>query len=105
MNPGEMNRGRLNRAQMRNKKALLLALGALVIGLFISGAVWRAFNPRVSENPDDEGTQLLIRQDGYYLCLDHPKLSLADAYRTLERKYTNADELAIAERGCQEAHP
>jgi hypothetical protein len=105
MNPGEINRGHMNRRQLKNKKRLLLALGALVIALFVSGAVWRAFNPRVSENPDDEGTQLLIRQDGYYLCLDHPKLSLAAAYRTLQRKYPNADELAIAERGCQEAHP
>jgi hypothetical protein len=80
---------------------MLLLLGALVVGLFVSGAVWRAFNPRVSENPDEE-TQLLDRQDGYYLCLHLPPQTPAEMYRLIRRKFPH-DNLATAIRGCQEA--
>ena len=80
---------------------MLLVLGGLVVALFVSGAVWRAFNPRVSENPDEE-TQLLDRQDGYYLCLHHSPLTPAQMYRLIKRKFPH-DDLTVAIRGCQEA--
>jgi hypothetical protein len=86
---------------VRDKRRLLVLLVALVVALFVAGGVWRAFNPRTSENPDEE-TQLLARQDGYYLCLHRPRLSPAEMYRLVRRKLPSED-LAAALRGCQEA--
>ena len=77
------------------------ALGALVIGLFFAGAVWRAFNPNASEAPDED-TNIASRLDGYYLCLHQPPLTPAQMYRLVHRRLPN-DDLTLALRGCQEA--
>ena len=76
-------------------------LATVVIVLFVAGAVWRAFNPTASENPNDD-VQITSRQDGYYLCLYRRPLSAAQMYRLIKRKLPN-DDLAAATRGCQEA--
>jgi hypothetical protein len=86
---------------MRNRKRMLVLLSALVIGLFVSGAVWRGFNPRASENPDQDA-QLLDRQDGYYLCLHLPAQTPAEMYRLIKKKLPH-DNIATAIRGCREA--
>ena len=86
---------------MNAKRAYMLGLGALVLGLFVSGAVWRAFNPNKSEAPNDE-VNIQARLDGYYLCLHQPALSPAQMYRLVHRRLAD-DDLQLALRGCQEA--
>ena len=86
---------------MRSKRSLLLALLVWVLALFVAGAVWRAFHPGASENPNQDA-QIGARQDGYYLCLHRPTLSAAQMYRLIKRKLPR-DDLALATRGCQEA--
>jgi hypothetical protein len=76
-------------------------LGSVVVALFVSGIVWRAFNPGASENPDEDA-QIAARQDGYYLCLNRRPLSAAQMYRLIKARLPN-DDLAAALRGCQEA--
>jgi hypothetical protein len=76
-------------------------LASVVIALFVAGAVWRAFNPTASENPNDDA-QITSRQDGYYLCLSRHPMSAAQMYRLIKRKLPN-DDLTAAIRGCQEA--
>jgi hypothetical protein len=73
----------------------------LIAGLFVSGAVWRAFHPGASENPSDD-TKITSRQDGYYLCLNRRPMSAAQMYRLIKAKLPH-DDLAAAIRGCQEA--
>jgi hypothetical protein len=85
----------------------MLALGAVVIGLFVSGAVWRATHPNASENPTDNPTEeqdIAARQDGYYLCLHRQPMTAAQMYRLVKRKLPH-DDVALALRGCQEAQP
>ena len=86
---------------MTAKRRYMLGLGALVLGLFVSGAVWRAFNPTKSEAPNDE-VNIQARLDGYYLCLHQPVLSPAQMYRLVQRRLPNVDR-PLALRGCQEA--
>jgi len=76
-------------------------LATVVLALFVSGAVWRAFNPTASEGPSED-VQLTSRQDGYYLCLHRRPLSAAQMYRLIKLKLPK-DDLASATRGCQEA--
>jgi hypothetical protein len=76
-------------------------LGSVVVALFVSGIVWRAFNPGASENPDEDA-QIAARQDGYYLCLNRRPMSAAQMYRLIKARLPN-DDLAAALRGCQEA--
>ena len=76
-------------------------LGSVVVALFVSGMVWRAFNPGASENPGED-RQITSRQEGYYLCLDRRPLSAAQMYRLVRLKLPK-DDLAAALRGCQEA--
>ena len=77
------------------------ALGAVVLGLFAAGMVWRATHPNTSENPTEE-RDLASRQDGYYLCLHRQPLTAAQMYRLVKRRLPH-DNLALALRGCQEA--
>ena len=84
---------------MTEKRRYMLGLGAVVIALFVAGAVWRAFHPNASENPTEE-TQLAAFQDGYYLCLHHAQMTPAQMYRLVRRKLPH-DNRAIALRGCQ----
>ena len=77
------------------------AFGIVVLGLFVSGMVWRATHPNKSENPTEE-RDLASRQDGYYLCLHRQPLTAAQMYRLVRRRLPN-DNLALALRGCQEA--
>ena len=79
----------------------MLGLGALVLALFVAGAVWRAFNPNASEAPNDE-VNIQARLDGYYLCLHQPVMSPAQMYRLVHRRLPNVDQ-QLAMRGCQEA--
>jgi hypothetical protein len=79
----------------------MLGLAALVLGLFVAGAVWRAFNPNKSEAPNDEAN-IQARLDGYYLCLHQPAMSPAQMYRLVQRKLPDVDR-SLALRGCQEA--
>jgi hypothetical protein len=74
-------------------------LASVVIALFVAGAVWRAFNPTASENPNDDA-QITSRQDGYYLCLNRRPMSAAQMYCLIKRKLPNDDPTA-AIRGCQ----
>ena len=87
---------------MTQRRRYMLGLGAVVLALFVSGAVWRAFNPNKSEAPTDDETQLADWQDGYYLCLHEAKLSPAQMYRLVQRKLPH-DNRTIALRGCQAA--
>ncbi len=86
---------------MTQRTRYVLVLGSLIAVLFVGGAVWRAFNPGVSENPDED-ISITSRQDGYYLCLNRRPMSPAQMYRLIKRKLPN-DDLAAALRGCQEA--
>ena len=79
----------------------MFGLAALVLGLFVAGAVWRALHPNASEAPNDE-PNISARLDGYYLCLHQPALSPAQMYRLVRRRLPN-DDLSVALRGCQEA--
>jgi hypothetical protein len=76
-------------------------LGSVVVALFVSGMVWRAFNPGASENPNDDA-QIAARQDGYYLCLNRRPMTPAQMYRLIKLKLPK-DDVAAALRGCQEA--
>jgi hypothetical protein len=76
-------------------------LASIVVALFVSGMVWRAFNPGASENPDEDA-QIAARQDGYYLCLNRRPMGAAQMYRLIKRRLPK-DDLAAALRGCQEA--
>jgi hypothetical protein len=81
------------------------ALGAVVIGLFVSGAIWRATHPNASENPTENPTEeqdIAMRQDGYYLCLHRQPMTAAQMYRLVKSKLPH-DDVALALRGCQEA--
>ena len=80
----------------------MLGLAALVLGLFVAGAVWRAFNPNKSEAPNDDEVNIQARLDGYYLCLHQPVLSPAQMYRLVQRRLPD-DDRQLALRGCQEA--
>ena len=86
---------------MGQRRRYVWILATVVIGLFVAGAVWRAFNPTASENPNEDA-QITSRQDGYYLCLNRRPMSPAQMYRLIKRKLPN-DDLAAATRGCQEA--
>jgi cbb3-type cytochrome oxidase subunit 3 len=86
---------------MRERRRYLWILGSLVVALFVSGVVWRAFHPRGGENVDQEA-QLAARQDGYYLCLHRPPMTPANMYRLVRRRLPNDDPVA-ALRGCREA--
>ena len=86
---------------MRQRRAIVWGLVAMVVALFVAGVVWRALNPNASENPDEDA-QLLSRQDGYYLCLHRPEMSPGEMYKLLRRKLPKDDQVA-ALRGCQEA--
>ena len=86
---------------MTQRSRYLLVLGSLIAVLFVGGAVWRAFNPDVSENPNEDA-KITSRQDGYYLCLNRRPMSPAQMYRLIKRRLPN-DDLAAALRGCQEA--
>ena len=77
----------------------MLALGSLVVALFVAGIVWRAFNPGAGETPNED-SQITSRQDGYYLCLNRPPMKPADMYRLVRRKLPN-DDPTFALRGCQ----
>jgi hypothetical protein len=77
------------------------AFGIVILGLFVSGMVWRATHPNKSENPTEE-RDLASRQDGYYLCLHRQPLTAAQMYRLVKRRLPR-DNLALALRGCQEA--
>jgi hypothetical protein len=79
----------------------MFGLAALVLGLFVAGAVWRAFNPNKSEAPNDE-VNIQARLDGYYLCLHQPVLTPAQMYRLVQRRLPD-DDRQLALRGCQEA--
>jgi hypothetical protein len=79
----------------------MLAFGSVVLALFVAGIAWRALNPRVDENPNEEA-QIAARQDGYYLCLHRRPMSAAQMYRLVKRKLPH-DDVAAAIRGCQEA--
>jgi hypothetical protein len=87
---------------MSARRAYIWGLVALVLGLFVAGAVWRAFNPNASEAPNDD-TNVGSRLDGYYLCLHEKDLSPAQMYRLVHRRLPKTDDLALALRGCQEA--
>jgi hypothetical protein len=76
-------------------------LASLVVALFVSGIVWRAFNPAASENPDEDA-QVAGRQDGYYLCLNRRPMSAAQMYRLIKRRLPR-DDVAAALRGCRQA--
>ncbi len=86
---------------MSERKRYIWVLGAVVLALFVSGMVWRAFNPGTSENPNEDA-QIVARQDGYYLCLNRRPMSAAQMYRLIKHKLPK-DDLAAALRGCQEA--
>ena len=86
---------------MRQRRAIVWGLVAMVVALFVAGVVWRALNPNASENPDEDA-QLLSRQDGYYLCLHRPEMSPGEMYSLIKRKLPRDDQVA-ALRGCQEA--
>ena len=86
---------------MTQRTRYVLIFGSLIAVLFVGGAVWRAYNPRVSENPNEDA-RITSRQDGYYLCLNRRPMSPAQMYRLIKRKLPN-DDLAAALRGCQEA--
>jgi len=86
---------------MTQRTKYVLVLGSLIAALFVGGAVWRAFNPGVSENPNED-TKITSRQDGYYLCLNRSPMSPAQMYRLIKRRLPN-DDLVAALRGCQEA--
>ncbi len=86
---------------MRQRRAIVWGLVAMVVALFVAGVVWRALNPNASENPDEDA-QLLSRQDGYYLCLHRPEMSPGEMYKLIKRKLPRDDQVA-ALRGCQEA--
>ena len=60
-------------------------LATVVLALFVSGAVWRAFNPTASEGPSED-VRLISRQDGYYLCLHRQPLTAAQMYRLVKRR-------------------
>ena len=85
---------------LRARRRYVWGLVAVVLALFLAGAVWRAFNPNASEAPG-ENTDV-SRQHGYYLCLDRPPLTLAQMYRLIVRKLPHDDEPA-ALVGCQQA--
>ena len=86
---------------MTQKRRYMFGLGALVLALFVSGAVWRAFHPNASEAPTNgDETQLAAWQDGYYLCLHHAQMTPAEMYRLVRRKLPH-DDRTIALRGCQ----
>jgi hypothetical protein len=86
---------------MAQRSRYLVALGSLIAVLFVGGAVWRAFNPGASENPNEDA-KITSRQDGYYLCLNQRPMSPAQMYRLIKRRLPD-DDLAAALRGCQEA--
>jgi hypothetical protein len=86
---------------VRQRRAIVWGLVAMVVALFVAGVVWRALNPGASENPDEDA-QLLSRQDGYYLCLHRPDMSPGEMYKLIKRKLPEDDHVA-ALRGCQEA--
>ncbi len=86
---------------MRQRRAIVWGLVAMVVALFVAGVVWRALNPNASENPDEDA-QLLSRQDGYYLCLHRPEMTPGEMYKLLRRKLPKDNQVA-ALRGCQEA--
>ena len=86
---------------MTQRFRYLLLLGTVIAALFVAGAVWRAFNPAASENPNEDA-KITSRQDGYYLCLNRRPMSPAQMYRLIKRRLPK-DDLAAALRGCQEA--
>ena len=90
----------MNRRQNRNRAAVW-GLVAVVVGLFVAGAVWRTLNPNTSENPSEDA-QLVSRQDGYYLCLHRPEMTPGEMYKLIKRKLPRDNQVA-ALRGCQEA--
>ena len=90
---------------MSARRRWMWALGVVVLGLFVSGMVWRVTHPNSSENPSDNPTEeqdLAARQDGYYLCLHRQAMTAAQMYRLVKRELPH-DNLALALRGCQEA--
>ena len=86
---------------MTQRRRYIWVLAVIVLGLFVSGAAWRAFNPGASEGPSED-VQITSRQDGYYLCLHRRPLSAAQMYRLIKLKLPK-DDLAAATTGCQEA--
>jgi len=84
------------------KRRYMFGLGAVVIALFVAGAVWRAFNPNASEAPTNttDETSLPAWQDGYYLCLHHAPMTPVQMYRLVQRKLPH-DNRTIALQGCQ----
>ena len=90
---------------MTDRRRWMWALGVVVIGLFVSGAVWRVTHPNASENPTENPTEernIVARQEGYYLCLHRRPMSAAQMYRLVRSKLPR-DDVAVALRGCQEA--
>ena len=86
---------------MGRRRRFTWVLIATVAMLFAAGAAWRAFHPGASENPDED-KQIVSRQAGYYLCLNHRPMTPAQMYRLIERKLPR-DDTGAALRGCQEA--
>jgi hypothetical protein len=86
---------------MAERRRYMWVLASVVLALFVAGAVWRAFHPGASENPNEDA-QIAARQDGYYLCLNRRPMTAAQMYRLIKRKLPQ-DNLAAALRGCQEA--
>jgi hypothetical protein len=88
------------RVDLRPRRLYVWGLVAVVLALFVAGAVWRVFNPNASEAPVENADQ--PRFDGYYLCLDRPRMTLAEMYRLVVRKLPHDDE-PTALRGCRQA--
>jgi hypothetical protein len=76
-------------------------LVAVVVALFVAGAVWRALDPGATDNSHEEA-QVISRQDGYYLCLHRAQMTPGEMYKLIKRKLPKDDQVA-ALRGCQEA--
>ena len=97
MNGASNGRPRVN---PRARRRYVWGLVAVVLALFVAGAVWRGFHPNASEAPVEDTDA--SRLDGYYLCLNRPPLTLAQMYRLIVRKLPHDDE-PTALRGCQQA--
>jgi len=83
------------------KRTVLVVLLAWVVVLFAAGIVWRVLHPEAKPQPSPAAT-LASRQDGYYLCLNQPRLGSAQMRLLIARRLPH-DVAAAAFRGCQEA--
>jgi hypothetical protein len=92
---------------MQSRRKIIILLAVWVVGLFVAGAVWRAFHPPKPEPAQNQDLLVASRQEGYYACLNLPARSPVrfDAQarkRFLARKLPQDDQVA-ALSGCEEA--